>query len=239
MSSSLPQSVPTGRHHLDPKLPEFLRVFRIDLVLDVGANTGEFARELFAAGYDSQIVSFEPLTKAHAALVAASAGNPKWIVAERCALGAERSQQTLHIAGNLESSSLLEMLPAHLEGAPRSHYVGLEVVPVFTLDEIAASHVAAAAAPFLKIDVQGFEDRVLQGAAKLLPRIKGLQVEMSLVPLYDSAPLFEPFLARIHSLGFELWWLRPGFTDPVTGRALQLDAIFFRRHDPAHLASKG
>jgi len=239
VSSGLFNLAVTDRAHLDPQLPEFLRLFRVDLVLDVGANTGAFAQELLAAGYSGRIVSFEPLTKAHADLVAASSENPRWIADERCALGAGRSRQTIHIAGNLESSSLLEMLPAHLRAAPRSRYVGSETVPVFTLDEIAANHVEAATSPFLKIDAQGFEDQVLQGAAALLPRITGLQVEMALVPLYEGGPLFEPLLARINSLGFELWWLQPGFTDPETGRALQLDAIFFRQRElePRHPAA--
>lgn len=227
---SAPPPAALGRY-VDPKLPEFLRSFEIDLVLDVGANTGQFAQELFTAGFRGRIVSFEPLAKAHAQLVRAGAENPRWTVAPRCALGAARGEQTLHIAGNLESSSLLEILPAHVRAARRSGYVDAETVSVYTLDEIATDYLAAATAPFLKIDVQGFEEQVLQGAAAILPKVKGLQAEMSLVPLYKGEPLFEPLLARIRSLGFELWWLRPGFTDPKTGRALQLDAIFFRPPD--------
>ncbi len=214
--------------YVDPKLPGFLRSFQIDLVLDVGANTGNFAQELVAGGYGGRIVSFEPLAEAHTRLLAVSAGNPAWIVAKRGALGAQAGRQNLHVAGNSESSSLLEMLPAHIQAAPHSRYVASETVPVFTLDEIAADYIAAATASFLKIDVQGFEDRVIEGAVGVLPKIKGLQVEMSLVPLYQGEASFEPLLARIKSLGFELWWLRPGFTDRKTGRALQVDAIFFR-----------
>jgi FkbM family methyltransferase len=217
----------TCRPHADPKLHELLAAFGIDLVLDVGANTGEFARELFAAGYEGRIVSFEPLSRGHRALLAASAGNANWILAERCALGARRGEQLLHIAGNLESSSLLEILPSHVRSAPRSKYVDSELVSVIPLDEIAHEYVETASAPFLKIDVQGFEEQVLQGATTTLPKVKGLQLEMSLIPLYEGAPLFESLLARAKSLGFELWWLTSGFTDPETGRLLQLDGIFF------------
>lgn len=224
-----PASSPTAWLYIDPKLPGFLQRFGVDLFLDVGANTGECAKELLAGGYAGRILSFEPLSEAHAQLLVASTQNPLWLVADRCALGAERGEQTLHIAGNLQSSSLLDMRPAHLEAAPHSRYVGSETVPVFTLDEVAAGEVSAASAPFLKIDVQGFENRVLEGAKAILPKLVGLQLELSLVPLYDGEPLFDSLLSQVMSLGFELWWVRPGFSDPGTGRALQMDAIFFRR----------
>lgn len=220
--------ITTCHRHADPKLPEFLRAFGIDLVLDVGANTGEFARELFAAKYQGRIVSFEPLARAYPVLLANSAQNPNWIVAERCALGEERGEKLLHIAANLESSSLLEMLPAHLRSAPKSCYVDSELVSLVPLDEIAQEYIDSASATFLKIDVQGFEERVLQGATATLPKVRGMQLEMSLIPLYEGAPRFEDLLGRAKALGFDLWWLKAGFTDPETGRLLQVDGIFFR-----------
>lgn len=214
--------------YLDPALPELLRHFGIDLVFDVGANTGQYALELIEAGYEGRIVSFEPLSTAHPQLLAASQGHDGWTVEDRGALGAEAGTATLHVAGNLQSSSLLGMLDTHVDAAPASRYVDAETVTVRTLDEAGAPHAAAARAPFLKLDVQGFEDRVLAGATTLLPRIRGIQVEMSLVPLYEGEPAFEWWLARLRSLGFDLWRIWPGFSDPRTGRTLQVDGMFFR-----------
>ncbi len=236
MGETPPQLVnPTASLYMDPKLPEFLRLFDIDLVFDVGANVGQFAQELIAAGYAGRIVSFEPLTEAHAELERSSQDHGPWVAAERCALGAETGEAIINIAGNLQSSSLLPMLDGHVQAAPRSRYVGAEAVPVRTLDDTGAEHAASARAPFLKIDVQGFEDRVLQGATRLLPKIRGVQVEMSLVPLYDGEPGFEWLLSRLRALGFDLWWIRPGFIDDSTGRALQVDGVFFRSSGNATL----
>ena len=81
----------------------------------------------------------------------------------------------------------------------------------------------------MKLDVQGFEHKVLQGAGQVLRRVAGIQLELSLVPLYDGEHLFHPMLHDLEERGYELWSVIPGFVDPDTGRLLQLDAIFFRK----------
>jgi hypothetical protein len=120
------------------------------------------------------------------------------------------------------------MLDAHEEAAPASRYVGTETVDLLRLDEIGADYAAEARSPFLKIDVQGYEDRVVDGASGILPKIVGIQLEMALTPLYQGEREFGSWLPWLRSLGYELWWLRPGFLDKRTGRALQVDGIFFR-----------
>src|SRR5208337_3648960 len=82
---------------------------------------------------------------------------------------------------------------------------------------------------FLKLDVQGFEYKVLQGAEQFLAHVAGIQIELSLVPLYDGEHLFHPMLHDLEERGYDLWSLIPGFVDPETGRLLQLDTIFFRK----------
>ena len=86
--------------------------------LDVGANTGQFAQDLRASGYRGHIVSFEPLSDAHAALLVTASWDPLWDVADRCAVGAGDRWAEINIAGNSYSSSLLPMLDLHREAAP-------------------------------------------------------------------------------------------------------------------------
>jgi methyltransferase FkbM-like protein len=135
----------------------------------------------------------------------------------------------LHISGNSESSSILDMLPAHLLGAPESRYTGGEVVSLETLDSVWDKVVPAEHREiFLKIDVQGYEGEVLKGADHALRNVIGVQVELSLVPLYDGQPLYRDLIDHLGALGFELCGVATGFVDPATGRTLQLDGIFFR-----------
>jgi FkbM family methyltransferase len=205
-----------------------LRKFDIDLVLDVGANKGQFASEIRQFGYMGRIVPFEPLSQAHGQLLQASAGDSMWEAYPRCALGDHNGGVEINIAGNSVSSSILPMLESHRSAAPESRYIGKEVVSVKTLDAIAGQYLKDARAPFLKIDTQGFEWQVLDGARGTLPQIKGILVELSLVPLYEGQHLWREVIDRLEAEGFTLWAFKPVFSDQTSGRTLQVDGIFYR-----------
>jgi FkbM family methyltransferase len=205
-----------------------LERFGIDLVLDVGANAGQFAREIRAFGFAGRIVSFEPLSDAHRLLLEAAADDDQWQVHPRCALGDRDGEITINVSANSVSSSLLPMTGAHVGAAGASAYVGRETVPLFRLDAAAHAYLAAARHPFLKIDTQGFEWQVLDGAAESLPRFRGVLCELSLVELYEGQHLWRDVIERLERGGFTLWNVQPGFADPRDGRTLQIDAVFFR-----------
>lgn len=199
----------------------------VDFVFDVGANTGQFAQQIRAAGFSGRIVSFEPLSDAHQKLRQASSRDALWSVHDRCALGDSDGSAVIHIAGNSVSSSLMTMSRTHAEAAPGSAYVGQETVPVWRLDSLATPYLASASRPFLKIDTQGFEWQVLAGARDTLPELEGVLCELSLVELYEGQHLWREMIDRLESAGFTLWGLQPAFMDRY-GRNLQVDAIFFR-----------
>lgn len=210
------------------QLVSTLRKFEIDLVLDVGANTGQFGSEIRYYGYTGKIVSFEPLSHAHSNLVRTIAGDPKWEAYPPCALGNQNGETVINIAGNSQSSSILPMLEAHRNAAPESAYEGKERVPIKTLDSVAGDYLKNARAPFLKLDTQGFEWYVLDGARETLPHIKGILVELSLVPLYEGQHSWRELIDRLEGEGFALWAFRPGFIDQRQGRTLQVDGVFYR-----------
>jgi FkbM family methyltransferase len=201
--------------------------FAIDTVLDVGANVGQFAEELRKdVRYSGHIISFEPLSRAYSLLEAKAKKDPAWRTFH-CALGNAEEAQTINIASNWESSSLLGMLPAHQQSAPDSKYVGSESIVVRKLDSIFDEICAQSSSVYLKIDTQGYESFVLEGAAKSLPRIGTLQVEMSLVPLYEGQVLFRGLFDILAKAGYVLVALEPTFSAP-TGQMLQIDGIFHR-----------
>lgn len=200
----------------------------INLVVDVGANTGQFGMMLRENGYRGRIVSFEPLSVAREQLLKVSRNDLLWEVASQAAIGSEGGEIEIHIAENSQSSSVLDMLDSHVSAAPESCYVGNERVPIQRLDSLLPNYLHRDSVPFLKIDTQGYEDRVLKGASGILDRIVGLQLELSLVPLYEGQRLFDELSKQVTTLGFELWSISPVFADPQTGRLLQADATFFR-----------
>jgi FkbM family methyltransferase len=203
-----------------------LREERIDLVVDVGANVGQFARWIRRAGYQGRILSFEPLSAAHQQLTTTAKKDPLWSVAPRMALGAEDGNLEIHVAGNSASSSVLPMLRAHQDAAPDSAYVGCESVEVHRLDEVCP--ITAENHPMLKVDVQGYEKAVLDGAPFLLQRCRAIIVEMSLTPLYKGQVLAMDIWNYLTDIGFQPWYFNPGFRDPRSGRMLQVDGVFVR-----------
>jgi FkbM family methyltransferase len=200
----------------------------VNVVLDVGANVGQFAKSLRDSGFQGRIISFEPLAIAHRKLQKQARRDRNWIVAPRVAVGDRDGRITVNVSGNGVSSSVLPMLTTHLHAEPDSQYVGCEEVDMRQLDTLAEGKISACDRTFLKLDVQGFEYQVLKGASRLLSQVVGIRLEMPLIPLYDGDHLFDSMLRELTSAGFELWSLLPAFLDQKTGRLLQVDGTFFR-----------
>lgn len=212
----------------EARLFALLATHRIDTVIDVGANDGGYGSLLRRGGFDGAILSFEPLLEAHARLLAAAQADDKWHVYPRGALGSENGEVQIHVAGNSASSSILPMHETHEKAAPESRYVGVQTVQVQRLDEVRHEALERGDRILLKIDTQGYEMPVLQGAEQLLPRVAGVQLELSLTPLYEGQMLYLEMIQWMQSRGFDLWNLIPGFIDPVSARMLQFDGLFFR-----------
>jgi FkbM family methyltransferase len=205
----------------------FLNAMGINLIFDVGANAGQYAGQMRALGYRGRIVSFEPLSSAFEKLKECSAADPAW-VAVNCALGSVNEAAEINISQNSWSSSLLDILPAHVESAPDSAYKGKEKITVRTLDSVINDYCQSGDKIFLKIDTQGFGMKVLQGAEKSLERIAGIYMEMSLVPLYKDEPLMGEFLIYLQRNGYTLVAIEPEFFHQKTGQQLQVNGLFIR-----------
>ena len=220
----------------NPDYSDIARLFRlldfhkIDTIIDVGANDGGYGKLLRHGGYSGAILSFEPLSVAHAKLMKVSSSDAGWQIAPRMAIGSTSREIEINIAGNSTSSSILPMQSLHETAAPHSSYVGTERVQLNHLDEVVHPFIERGNNLLLKIDTQGYEMPVLEGAQALLPRIHGIQCELSLATLYNGQMLYREMIDWLTGNGFDLWSVMPGFVDKTTGRMLQMDGIFFRTH---------
>ena len=206
-----------------------LAAHKINLIFDVGANVGQYVSELRShVGYKGRIVSFEPMSSAHAKLSKAAVRDELWEVNERVAIGATTGSVNINISSNSVSSSVLSMLDAHANAAPQSRYTSAESVPLAPLDSVALGYFKDDSIAFLKIDTQGYEGEVLRGAAETLQRVAGVQLELSLIPLYEGQMLMPELIKWMTELGFDLWGISPTFADSKSGRMLQVDATFFK-----------
>ncbi len=204
-----------------------LKHYRINKVFDVGANIGSYANTLRKLGYHGDIISIEPLTAVYNILQNNAQKDVKWKTIN-IALGSKDEETYINIAGNSDSSSLLEMLPEHISSAPKSSYIGKEKITVRKLDTIISNYYNEDDRIFLKIDTQGFEKEVLDGSIESLSKIIGLQVEMSLIHLYNDGILYLEMIEFLKTKGFRLLSLENVFSNSETGQLLQVDGIFFR-----------
>ncbi len=202
--------------------------FGITLLLDVGANTGQYVGYLRNAGWTGRVVSFEPVAGVHGVLAGNAAADPAWEVAPAMALGAEDGEAEITCSNESDMSSLLPLRDEILAVSPSTAAGGTERVNVRALDSLFDDYAGADDRVFLKIDTQGFERAVLDGARNSLPRIAGLQVELSLIPLYEGEALWRELVDRLEAAGFDLRFVLPGYYDRHLHRMLQIDGIFFR-----------
>jgi FkbM family methyltransferase len=205
---------------------------KIDVVLDVGANSGQYATGLRHSEFGGRIVSFEPLSGPFARLAHSASADPLWDC-RQYALGDVDRTISMNVAGNGgASSSILPMLQSHQDAFPQANYVGTEDVEIRRLDAVAPEVLRQNDAVFLKIDVQGFEKHVIAGGETTINQhCAGMQVELSFAALYDGDMLVQEALDLVDSLGFVLAGLVPGFIDVRNGRVLQADGVFFRAKD--------
>ena len=207
-----------------------MEMYGIDVVFDVGANNGQYGRELLSMGWDKRLISFEPVSCAYRKLSANARPYPKWH-AENFGLGSTDGAATIHLTQNVQSSSFREILPAHVNAAPASACVGTENVKVARLDTVVDDYCGPEDRCFLKMDVQGFERDVLEGAGNALGRCIGLQAEMAVTPLYEGETLFPEMVDYLAELGYCLMSIHGVFEDEQTGQHAQLEGIFYRREE--------
>lgn len=204
-----------------------IRQYKVSTVLDVGAAVGLFGKKLRAMGYQGTIYSFEPIKKSFAQLEKRSATDAMWKTFNM-GLGAKEETMTLNISLNSDSSSLLEMHDTHVKNAEIATYQSKETISIKTLDQVLSQNPAAGNI-YLKLDVQGFEKLVLEGAAHTLAHVCVIQSELSLTTLYHGGSLLEEMVTLLRGKGFELYSLTPGFKNKRSGQLFQMDGFFIRK----------
>ena len=207
---------------------ELLRLYRVNCVLDVGANRGQYGRRLRRIGFEGHIVSFEPVAATFAELQEAAAADPRW-TAYPYALGREDTSASM----NVVPGTLSSLLPATEFGSTR--YARLrepspEEVQVRRLDGIldeVLAHVPGAR-PYLKLDTQGYDLEAFAGLGERARDIVAMQSEVSVVEIYAGMPPMAQALEAYESAGFEITGLFPVSREAETGRVLEFDCVMVR-----------
>ncbi len=201
----------------------------VDVVIDVGANDGQYVKKIRNMGYEGKVISFEPTSEAYEKLVKNSENDQHWFVAPRMAIGEKNGEIEIFVSHNSVSSSILNILPTHVNLKKDSAYKNKETVNIRTLDSLFGNRIPKSKNLFLKIDTQGYEMKVLAGIEKNLEKVKGIQIELSINSLYEGQELYLEYFVFMEKNNFSLYSIRPGFMDKVTQQIFQFDGFFIRR----------
>lgn len=198
----------------------------IETVLDVGAHTGEFASAIRIILPKAQIYSFEPLSDCYQRMLNRFAKDKRF-QAFCVALGDQRGQTNLWRSSSTKSSSVLPMNDFHKRVFPWTAQTTHLTVQMETLDNYVGKLELARKA-LLKIDVQGYEYRVLQGGQQILKQVDYVLVEVSFKPLYKGQASFDDVYNLLVAEGFEYAGNLDQLLSPVDETILQADTLFVR-----------
>lgn len=206
---------------------KLIQNYKIDVIVDIGANIGQYGGEMRNLGFKGEIISFEPMKKAFEKLEKNASNDKNWKVFN-WSIGEKDGQTTINVAKNSVSSSLLENLPQLTESAPQAAFLEKEKIEIRKLDSIFKDLGLQNKNVYLKIDTQGYEEMVLLGAESSLNFVRGIQIEMSFIPSYKGSMTFDQMKTKLNDLGFYLMALENGFYDKKTGKQLEIDGIFYK-----------
>jgi len=195
-------------------------------VIDAGANVGQFCVAAAKLLRPASLYVFEPLPSAYERLQAHAKGL-SGVHLQNVALGERQGEVEFHVNRHSHSSSILALAESHRAAFPEAIESENIRVPLTTLD-LALSDADLPRPCLLKLDVQGYEDRVLEGARETLPHVDYIVSELSFRPMYEGERNFREMLDLIEGYGFR--FIRPldFLRDPRTNEILQIDALFER-----------
>jgi FkbM family methyltransferase len=217
-------------HLCQLRIKTLLDRYQINVVIDVGANEGQFASELRRMGYHGKIISFEPISSVFETLKTIASLDRDWDV-YNLALGQENSQKTIYIAGDSAFSSLLKSNDwCEREFGDESVGKREETVIVRRLEEVLHENIENLdqAKIYLKMDTQGYDLEVFMGLGDMDKKVLALQSEMSVVPIYQGMPHLTESISFFEQAGFGIAGMYPVSTEKSALRVVEFDCLMVR-----------
>lgn len=205
-------------------IASLLERFKIELVFDVGANTGQFVTSMREIGYRGQIISFEPVREQFETLQTKAKGDPAWRV-ENFALGRIEQSRDINLTTMTVFASFREPVNSETpQFVGKNEVVGAETVEIRRLDRYVEANGLAdrMSKAFIKTDTQGFDRDVLEGAGDQLASVVMVMAELSCIPIYKDMPGMMSMLEFFESKDF-----KPVSFFPNNHRATDMAAIEF------------
>lgn len=215
------------KNTIDKRLVDILKETQVDLILDIGANRGQFAQTMFSSGYSGKLLSFEPVNSVYQLLLENAKSFPNWQVYERCCIGDKVGENAINVSNLVGNSSVLDIKSTQFN-VKNSQYISKEIVKQITLETLNEDQlVKNAKHVFVKMDIQGFEHFVLERLDKSNYNIVGFFIELSLVKLYDNQEDYLYICNFLKKFGYDLVFVEP--ESIRSGRMIQFNGVFLKK----------
>lgn len=205
----------------------------IKSVIDIGANEGategQFAQKINKYFPTAHLYCFEPLKEPYEKLEqwAKKRGAPTTVF--NIALGDQEKTVTMFLHSNhSSSSSLLETTTLNETLYPFMAKQESVEVEMKTLDGVFEHLPPPEKEILIKIDVQGFEEKVIAGGTKIFTKAKAVILEVAIDSLYEGQASFEKILSQLKSLGFHYAGNLEQILAPEDGHIIYFDAVFLK-----------
>lgn len=214
------------QNNFDKRLVEILNETQVDLILDIGANRGQFGQKIISSGYSKKLLSFEPVSTVYELLKKNAKQFSNWYVYERCCIGDQEGENYINVSNLTGNSSVLDIKSTQYN-VKNSHYVSKENVKQITLETLNEEQLLMNSnRVFVKMDIQGFEHYVLFCLEKVNYSIVGFYIELSLVKLYDNQEDYLYICNFLKKHGYDLVFVEP--ESVRAGRMIQFNGVFLK-----------
>ena len=209
-------------------LVKTINFYGIDLVIDIGASTGEYAKMLRRFGYKNYIFSVEPVSKSFNLLNKNCSSDKKWSSRQYIISTQEKNKIKINVSKDFDNSSILSSTDLHLKNHKGAEFSYSEEIKSRSLDQLLNDEVGTQKNMMLKIDTQGTESDILKSGNSSLDKFKLIQIELSIHKLYSGQKLWIEIIQFMQERKFKVWNVIPGYKKKDNGQLLQLDAIFYK-----------
>lgn len=212
-------------HEMFLKENKWLTDYQFCTIIDIGANEGQFAKKARNLFPNSLIISFEPIPTIYENLKA-SFLDDKRFKSFNVGLGQKEEKMKLWLNEYTPSSSILKMNrhTEHFDFAVKQNQIEIRIDQ---LDNY-KSEFDSSQPYMVKIDVQGYEDKVIKGGKEIIKNAQLIITEVSFSSLYQEQVLFDQIYMTLKDMGFKYAGNYEQLYSPVNNEVLQADAIFIK-----------
>jgi len=212
----------------DISIGNWIKKLDIQTIIDIGSNQGQFIEAISSILPNKKIIAFEPIKSVFDQLILNTKKNPR-VTAYNLGLSDENSIAEINISKNLVSSSIMNMEAIGKKSYPQSEYISKETIQLKKLDDVISINDISRNL-LVKIDVQGYENKVIAGGSVIINAADVIIIEFSYEPIYEGQWLFDETYDYFTKNGFRF----VGLLDQVANQELEVplygDAIFVKEN---------